>query len=178
MAERTRIGRLDEKGYKADNAVIGTGGVCNTLLTTYDGRPSGKGFKVMDGETIGLEMVGKVGESKLDMANRVYSEEDLSPTITAICGGNQERKVLQKWRIRKLTPCECGKLMGFDRDDFEAMEGIGGLSKATLYHSAGDSIVTTVLMGLFGEILGVEGYERKIEETSDRVASEKGEKGK
>lgn len=26
MAERTRIGRLDEKGYKADNAVIGTGG--------------------------------------------------------------------------------------------------------------------------------------------------------
>lgn len=77
-------------------------------------------------------------------------------------------------RIRRLTPFECGKLMGFDRSDFERMYD-SGLSESALYHSAGDSIVTTVLMGLFGSLLGID-YARKIEAVADRIAAEKGRK--
>lgn len=223
MNERTRIGRIGDKGFKADRAVLDSGGVSNTLLTTYDDRTNGKGFKVLvmeEGKN--CEMVGVLCDG-YESSNRVYSEDGISPTLTAICGGNQEKKVLvnektdrticlnskvdgkqpslqdrvysergcstacttstffmgkamTKWRIRKLTPYESGKLMGFDRGDFEAMEGLDGLSKTILYHSAGDSIVTTVLMGLFGELLGVGGYRGKIEAVADRIATQKGSK--
>lgn len=77
-------------------------------------------------------------------------------------------------RIRKLTPYECGKLMGFDRSDFEKMYA-SGLSEVALYHSAGDSIVTTVLMGLFGSLLQLD-YKKAIESVADRIANEKGKK--
>ena len=78
-------------------------------------------------------------------------------------------------RIRKLTPYECGKLMGFDRADFERMSE-AGLAEATLYHSAGDSIVTTVLMGLFGKLIGLSDFDIKkaIEGVSNRISLQKG----
>lgn len=55
--------------------------------------------------------------------------------------------------IRKLTPKECFRLMGVKDEDFNK---ISDMSESTLYHLAGDSIVTTVLMAIFGELLDVE----------------------
>lgn len=52
------------------------------------------------------------------------------------------------YRIRKLTPLECMRLMGFTRYDYHALRSIG-MSDAAIYHVAGDSIVTTVLVGIF-----------------------------
>ena len=62
-------------------------------------------------------------------------------------------------RIRKLTPCECYKLMGFTKTDYERCAKIQ--SNATIYHQAGDSIVVTVLIAIFGKLLGVD-YEKVI----------------
>jgi DNA-cytosine methyltransferase len=46
-----------------------------------------------------------------DILKRVYSPEGKSPTITAICGGHQEKKVAtSKTTWRKLTPIECERL--------------------------------------------------------------------
>lgn len=56
-------------------------------------------------------------------------------------------------RIRKLTPRECFRLMGVKDDDVDKLVE---LSNSTQYHLAGDSIVTTVLMAIFGELLEVE----------------------
>lgn len=96
-------------------------------------------------------------------------------SIQTIKANNSDIAVVDNGlRIRRLTPFECGKLMGFDRSDFERMYD-SGLSESALYHSAGDSIVTTVLMGLFGSLLGVD-YARKIEAVADRIAAEKGRK--
>lgn len=52
-------------------------------------------------------------------------------------------------RIRKLTPCECLRLMGFTKEDFLNMKA-AGMSDSQIYHCAGDSIVTNCLVGIFG----------------------------
>lgn len=56
-------------------------------------------------------------------------------------------------RIRKLTPLECFRLMGFDDDDFYKAEKVN--SNTQLYKQAGNSIVVDVLVYLFKEILEV-----------------------
>ena len=61
-------------------------------------------------------------------------------------------KMNSKLRIRKLVPLETLKLMGFDENDYKAMRQ-AGLTDSQIYHCAGDSIVTTVLMGIFGSLL-------------------------
>lgn len=46
-------------------------------------------------------------------------------------------------RIRKLTPKECWRLMGFDDTDFDKAEKVN--SNSQLYKQAGNSIVVNVL---------------------------------
>ena len=55
-------------------------------------------------------------------------------------------------RIRKLVPVETTKLMGFQRQDYQAMRDIG-MSDAQIYHCCGDSIVVTCLVGILGKML-------------------------
>ena len=50
-------------------------------------------------------------------------------------------------RVRKLTPKECFRLMGFDDADFEIAEKVN--SNTQLYKQAGNSIVVNVLEALF-----------------------------
>lgn len=56
----------------------------------------------------------ELGHAKLnghDFLKRVYSREGKCPTLTAVCGGNQERKVaIDEKHWRKLTPLECERL--------------------------------------------------------------------
>lgn len=47
-------------------------------------------------------------------------------------------------RIRKLTPLECWRLMGFNDDDFYKAKN-AGISDTQLYRQAGNSIVVNVL---------------------------------
>ena len=58
-------------------------------------------------------------------------------------------------RIRKLTPLECIKLMGFTREDYQAMRDIG-MSDSAIYHCAGDSIVVPCLVGLLSPFVNEE----------------------
>ena len=51
---------------------------------------------------------------------------------------------LDGYRIRKLTPRECWRLMGFTDDDFDKAQATG-MSNAQLYKQAGNSIVVNVL---------------------------------
>ncbi len=52
------------------------------------------------------------------------------------------------FRIRKLTPKECWRLMGFDDEDFEKAEAVP-TSNTQLYKQAGNSIVVNVLEKIF-----------------------------
>jgi len=55
------------------------------------------------------------------------------------------------FEIRKLTPRECWRLMGFSDADFDRAEKV--CSKRQLYKQAGNSIVVDVLMAIFKEML-------------------------
>lgn len=55
------------------------------------------------------------------------------------------------YRIRKLTPKECFRLMGVKDKDFEKIAQ--NQSNASLYHLAGDSIIVNVLMAIFSNML-------------------------
>lgn len=53
--------------------------------------------------------------------------------------------------IRKLTPKECWRLMGFKDEDFKKAEAIN--SNTQLYKQAGNSIVKDVLMYIFAKLI-------------------------
>lgn len=55
-------------------------------------------------------------------------------------------------RIRKLTPKECWRLMGFDDEDFEKAKS-AGVSNSQLYKQAGNSICVKVLEGILRNLL-------------------------
>ena len=66
-------------------------------------------------------------------------------------------------RIRKLTPKECMRLMGFEDSDYEAMRSIG-MSDAAIYHMAGDSIVVTVLISIFSSLIEEDKHKQIVKE--------------
>ncbi len=58
---------------------------------------------------------------------------------------------LDGFRIRKLTPRECWRLMGFDDEDFDKAQS-AGISNTQLYKQAGNSIVVDCLEAIFNGI--------------------------
>ena len=55
------------------------------------------------------------------------------------------------YRIRKLTPKECWRLMDFTDEDYEKAEAVN--SNTQLYKQAGNSIVKAVLMAIFKQMM-------------------------
>lgn len=98
------------------------------------------------------KVVGYVGQSK-HRANAVVNPNGIAPTIMENHG--KILKVMKKEdkpiRIRKLTPKECWRLMGFSDDDFEKAKQV--CSDSQLFKQAGNSIVVDVLMNIFKTML-------------------------
>lgn len=69
-------------------------------------------------------------------------------------GGQREVKISENtqkaYRIRKLTPRECFRLMGFTDAEFDRIKGV---SNTQLYKQAGNSIVVNVLEAIFNRLL-------------------------
>ena len=63
----------------------------------------------------------------------------------------KENKMNNNLAIRKLTPKECWRLMGFDDDDFDKASQV--CSNSQLYKQAGNSIVVNVLVAIFRKML-------------------------
>ena len=83
-------------------------------------------------------------------SGRIYSADGISPTMDTCSGGNRMPKVLNDLRIRKLTPKECWRLMGFDDTDFEKAEAVN--SNSQLYKQAGNSIVVNVIEKIYEKL--------------------------
>lgn len=66
-------------------------------------------------------------------------------------GGGDSMGTLDGIRIRKLTPRECWRLMGFDDEDFDKAKATG-ISNTQLYKQAGNSIVVNCLEAIIGGI--------------------------
>ena len=109
-----------------------------------------------------VKQLGNFTESKRNNpnTNRVYDKNAISPALNTMQGGNRQpmivdalkdKMLLAGYRLRKLTPCECWRLMGFSDDDFNKAQCVN--SNTQLYKQAGNSIVKDVLMAIFRQMI-------------------------
>ena len=81
---------------------------------------------------------------------RVQDGGTVTPTITR----NTEsalRQIGTDYRIRKLTPRECFRLMGVSDADIDKIQA-AGISKSQQYKMAGNSIVVNWLAAIFRQL--------------------------
>lgn len=112
-------------------------------------------------EELKPKVLGGIGEKKSNngtqyyQQNRIYDSEEIALCQSAHESFNPYYDVSKKeksaLRIRKLTPKECWKLMGFSDEDHDNAAKV--CSEAQRYKQAGNSIVVNVLMAIFKEML-------------------------
>lgn len=92
---------------------------------------------------------GEVKESWHNMAELEPRGDGISNTLTTV---QKDNLVIEPaYRIRKLTPLECWRLMGFSDEDFRKAEEVN--SNSQLYRQAGNSIVKNVLIAVLGQMV-------------------------
>lgn len=86
-------------------------------------------------------------------SNRVYDVDALAPTMQTCGGGNRVPKIVEpKFRLRKLTPRECFRLMDVDDKDIDTIQA-AGISDSQQFKLAGNSIAVNVLTEIFRKLL-------------------------
>ena len=166
-----QLGLLDMKGNEQIRRVYGIDGVSPTLSTMQGGNTQPKiletpciaasrGRYNSDGSTSQRLEINDTGNTNtitsvqkdnnvliddtqsFDKEPRIYNE--YCPTLRA---GRNGLKITNGFRIRKLTPKECWRLMGFRDDQFEKASKV--CSNTQLYKQAGNWIVVPVLERIF-----------------------------
>ena len=81
------------------------------------------------------------------------STDGVVPTLTSAMGQGGGHVPMHNYdlRIRKLTPRECWRLMGFTDEEFEKAEKVN--SNSQLYKQAGNSICVPVLIAILNNLL-------------------------
>lgn len=96
----------------------------------------------------------------MDLYNRSINE-DISQTLTD--PKHNKQRLFDGLRIRKLTPKECWRLMGFDDADYERAAQVN--SNTQLYKQAGNSIVVNVLEAILRNLL----LDEKVKGTKEQT---------
>jgi DNA (cytosine-5)-methyltransferase 1 len=78
----------------------------------------------------------------------ILDAEGICSTLDTMQGGYREPKVLEEYRVRKLTPKECWRLMGFPDENFDRAKEMN-ISDSQLYKQAGNSIAINCLYYIF-----------------------------
>jgi len=102
----------------------------------------------------------------IDAFNQKVLTDGISPTITTRPEGKKTAilPVVERYRIRKLTPRECFRLMNVEEEQFNRAEKV--VSNSQLYKVAGNAIVVSVLCALFSQ-LGIQGKKKWNDMTED-----------
>ena len=100
----------------------------------------------------GKKIIERVEQISSDnsQCGTVVSDEGLFPTLSAGCHGYANAHLYNNYRIRKLTPKECGRLMGVDDTVIDSMGKV--LSNSKLYQCFGNAIVVDVLCAIFSQL--------------------------
>ena len=121
-------------------------GICNCLSATDYKQP--KHILIKEATKKGYAVAEEGDGVYLNRPHqkRGVVQKDMIPTP---CHNNN--RLWDGLRIRKLTPKECFRLMGFSDEDFDKASKFN--SNTQLYKQAGNSIVVNVLMAIFKELL-------------------------
>ncbi len=89
---------------------------------------------------------GQIQESRHNMTELEPRKDGVCNTLTTV---QKDNLLLEKhqYRIRKLTPRECGRLMGVSDEDIDKMAAVN--SNMQLYKQFGNSIVVDVMCAMF-----------------------------
>lgn len=123
---------------KTEDSIIGT-------ITTRSGAECG-GMKVIAIKTAnkkGYDLAINGDGVDLSYPNSKTRRGRVGHEVCKTITSNMLQGVVQNYRVRKLTPRECWRLMGFDDSDFDKASKV--CSNAQLYKQAGNSIVVNVL---------------------------------
>ena len=100
---------------------------------------------------------GRNPDNPSDRTAGMPTEQVLEPNVNGVCNtlttvqkDNMLLEITEQYRVRKLTPKECWRLMGFSDDDYEKAAEVN--SKTQLYKQSGNSIVRDVLMAIFSQL--------------------------
>ena len=128
---------------------LGEKEVCHTLTSVQKDNIILVRQKTQKGYEECLENgVVNLSYPSVEKRGRVQEHGELCPTLTTSNGIHRLESLI---RIRRLTPLECFRLMGFSDTDFwKAKEA--GISNSQLYKQAGNSIVVDVLYYIFLEL--------------------------
>ena len=148
----TRRGRV---GHGVSKTIM-TGGAMGVVVDEPNLKTQLCNKLVEEGVVKGGEIVNHsytTSEQRNTLEKYIESKDGIVPTLTTrpdILGYAENKPPL---RIRKLTPKETWRLMGFDDEDVDKAKA-AGVSNAQLYKQAGNSIVVDVLEKIFTNLLG------------------------
>lgn len=93
-----------------------------------------------------IQKVGQIS-SNGSQCGTVISDNGISANLVAGTHGYANSHIATQYRIRKLTPRECGRLMGVSDEDIDKMAVVN--SNTQLYKQFGNSIVVDVMCAMF-----------------------------
>lgn len=93
-----------------------------------------------------IQKVGQIS-SNGSQCGTVVSNNGISANLVAGTHGYANSHIATQYRIRKLTPRECGRLMGVSDEDIGKMAAVN--SNTQLYKQFGNSIVVDVMCAMF-----------------------------
>ena len=101
-----------------------------------------------------LDVIGGIGKKQSNNGSQWFQQDriynnNISLSLSTCANPYYQDNNLQ---IRKITPKESWKLMGFDDEDFEKVKATG-ISDTQLYKQAGNSIVVNVLEAILKEVI-------------------------
>lgn len=98
-------------------------------------------------------VIGGVGKKKSNNGTQWYQQDRIYDNNVGLSISTTAQPYYSdtQLRIRKLTPKECWRLMGFDDEDFNKASKV--CSNAQLYKQAGNSIVVNVLENIIKNLL-------------------------
>ena len=136
-----RIGGIfdTEKTKHQAGSIYDKEGLAPSIDTMQDGYRQPMVEELVDNKTE-IKVIGNYMPSGHN-ASRIVNSNGLAPTVKENHGTVTATDI--DYRIRKLTPKECWRLMGFDDEDFDKAEKVN--SNTQLYKQAGNSIVVNVL---------------------------------
>ena len=161
-----QIGKLDIKGHDCIKRVYSDKGISPTLTDMQGGNRQPKILELLCiAASRGRNPDNPLEESKevinplkgktnygWHFEQNVYDTNGCTRSLKAGEGsGNIPKAIISDIRIRKLTPKECWRLMGFDDEDFEKAKNVP-TSNTQLYKEAGNSICVPVLERIFRQL--------------------------
>ena len=131
-----------------------TQGLCNCLTSVQKDNMLLESVKIKQATKSGsirCEVGGCFDASYPESKTRRGRVQDNGNTCPTLTAQNQEIvRIESQYRIRKLTPRECGRLMGVSDEDISKMEKVN--SNTQLYKQFGNSIVVDVMCKMFSNL--------------------------